>query len=540
MMMKIRYFLTFLISSFVLISCGGDGEDMTPPPVVVKNLNVTFEIQGASSENPEGDGSGKVTFNATADNATSYRLEYDGNSQNMINGELTVTFEDPGVQDYSVKVTATGSGGSQASKNVEVKVKREYEVPDDLLKLLTNNGSQKWRVQAEVTGHFGVGPKEATVPEFYKAQSFEKDFSGMYDDEYVFDQDKNFDHKTGGTVYGKADPMEDDLGSTSEPVNDDDEYENYPLDDYKGTWAYGFSNGRETLYLSDFGFLGFYVGGTHAYTIIQRTETAMVLRTEGADELSWFILLTTEEEFQEPSFNKLVFEDNFDVNGAPDEAKWNYDLEDGCAQGLCGWGNNEEQWYTDRSDNVRVEDGNLYITAKRESRGGKSYTSARLKTENKFEFTYGRVDVRAKLPSGGGTWPAIWMLGADYETNIWPGCGEIDIMEYVGNEPGKIRSSLHSPSSFGATENTEEVDIEDENDEFHLYSMTWTSNQISFYLDGERFYTYYPFQKDNRSWPFNNDQFLILNIAMGGNLGGNIDAGFDQSEMVIDYVKVYQ
>ncbi|WKK65131.1 glycoside hydrolase family 16 protein [Lutimonas zeaxanthinifaciens] len=540
--MKIRYFLLVLIGLFVLISCGGDSEEITPPAVVVKNLNVTFDIQGATSENPEGDGSGKVTFNATADNATSYILEYDGNSQNMVNGELTVTFDDPGIQDYSVKVTATGSGGSKASKNVDVKVKREYEVPDDLLELLTNNSSQKWRVQAEVTGHFGVGPEGATVPEYYKAQSFEKDFSGMYDDEFVFDQDKSFDHITGGTVYGKAGPLEDDLGSTSEPVNDEDEYENYPLNDYSGTWNYGFIDGRETLYLSDFGFLGFYVGGTHAYTILQRTETAMVLRTYGADELSWFILLSTEEEYEETVFDNLVFEDNFSTNGAPDEAKWNYDLEDGCAQSedLCGWGNNEEQWYTDRSDNVRVEDGNLYITAKRESRGGKSYTSARLKTENKYEFTYGRVDVRAKLPSGGGTWPAIWMLGADYETNIWPGCGEIDIMEYVGNDPGKIRSSLHSPSSSGATENTKEVSIENENDEFHLYSVSWTEDQISFYLDGERFYTYYPFQKDNRNWPFNKDQFLIFNIAMGGNLGGAIDPDFDQAEMVIDYVRVYQ
>ena len=222
--------------------------------------------------------------------------------------------------------------------------------------------------------------------------------------------------------------------------------------------------------------------------------------------------------------------------GAPSEENWNYDI----GRGSNGWGNNEAQYYTDRADNVIVEDGLLKITAKKESFEGADYTSARLLTQDKFEFTYGRVDVKAKLAGGGGTWPAIWMLGANFQTVGWPRCGEIDIMEYVGNNPGKVQSAIHTPSSSGATVNVKSTEIENETTDFHVYSTIWTEDEIKFLVDDELFYTYRPEEKNDQTWPFDLDQFLILNVAMGGTLGGTIDPDFTESTMEIDYVRVYQ
>ncbi len=168
------------------------------------------------------------------------------------------------------------------------------------------------------------------------------------------------------------------------------------------------------------------------------------------------------------------------------------------------------------------------------------YTSGRITTQNIFNFTHGRVDARAKLPSGGGVWPAIWMLGSNFGTVGWPACGEIDIMEYVGNSPGKISCALHTPSSFGATVNFREKTISNETTEFHVFSTIWTENSITFLLDDVEYYTYNPATKNDETWPFNKDHFIILNLALGGNLGGAIDSNFESATFEIDYVRVYQ
>ena len=169
-----------------------------------------------------------------------------------------------------------------------------------------------------------------------------------------------------------------------------------------------------------------------------------------------------------------------------------------------------------------------------------NYTSGRITTQNKYNFTYGRVDARAKLPSAGGVWPAIWMLGSNFGAVGWPACGEIDIMEYVGNSPGKISSALHTPSSSGATINYMEKSISNETTEFHIFSTIWTAGSITFLLDDVPYYTYNPATKNNQTWPFNKDQFIILNLALGGNLGGTIDPNFDTATFEIDYIRVYQ
>ncbi|MFD0990519.1 glycoside hydrolase family 16 protein [Mariniflexile jejuense] len=237
---------------------------------------------------------------------------------------------------------------------------------------------------------------------------------------------------------------------------------------------------------------------------------------------------------------QLIWSDEFNTNGAPDVTKWGYDLGNGCPTN-CGWGNGEKEFYTNRTDNVKVENGVLKIIAKKENYQGSEYTSARLLTKGKFDFTYGRVDVRAKLPSGAGTWPAIWMLGANIDAVGWPACGEIDIMEHWGYNPTFISSATHTPSCSGGCANTKvgETTITDYATQFHVYSLEWTETELKFLIDNVVKYSYKPAVRNSSTWPYTAPQFLILNVAMGGSWF-SIDPNFTESVMEVDYVKVYQ
>ncbi len=245
----------------------------------------------------------------------------------------------------------------------------------------------------------------------------------------------------------------------------------------------------------------------------------------------------------------LVWADEFNSDGPVCSENWHHQTKLPAGD---SWYNGELQHYTNRTDNSYIEDGYLKIVAKRESFTDqgvpKNFTSARL--NSKIAFTYGRVDVRAKLPSGDGTWPAIWTLGRninetggywqdEYGTVNWPACGEIDIMEHWGNNPNVIHGSLHTPSSSGATINTKTTVISNVSDNFYVYSIIWTEDYIQFLVDDVAYYTYNPTSKNASTWPFDEPQYLLLNIAMGG-IGGTIDAGFNESTMEIDYVRVYQ
>lgn len=234
---------------------------------------------------------------------------------------------------------------------------------------------------------------------------------------------------------------------------------------------------------------------------------------------------------------QLIWSDEFNTNGAPDTSKWGYDI----GTGSNGWGNGEKQYYTNRTDNVKVENGVLKIIAKKENYQGSAYTSSRLLTKGKFDFTYGRIDVKAKLPTGVGTWPAIWMLGANIDTVNWPACGEIDIMEHWGHQATKISSATHTPSCHGGCSTTSvgETIMIDYATAFHVYSMEWTADELKFYIDNVYKYSYKPAVRNSSTWPFNAPQFLILNVAMGGNWF-TIDPDFTESIMEIDYVRVYQ
>jgi len=225
--------------------------------------------------------------------------------------------------------------------------------------------------------------------------------------------------------------------------------------------------------------------------------------------------------------SKLVWSDDFNVDGAPNTANWTYDL------GAGGWGNNELQTYTKNSENVKVESGFLKITAKK---NGSSYTSARLKSQGLRKFKYGKFEIKAKLPASKGTWPAIWMLGSNFPDVGWPNSGEIDIMEQKGTDKNTVLSTLHYPGNFAGNGPSKGTSLSTSTTQFHVYSVDWSSSKIEFAIDGNVFHTF----TNNSNTPFNADFFFIFNIAMGGTLGGTVDANFTESSMEIDYIKVYQ
>lgn len=226
----------------------------------------------------------------------------------------------------------------------------------------------------------------------------------------------------------------------------------------------------------------------------------------------------------------LVWFDEFDGTGAINTSKWTTET------GGSGWGNQEVQIYTSSTNNVIREGGILKIKAIKESNG--SYSSARIKTQDKFEFKYGRIEIRAKLPSAQGTWPALWMLGANYPEVGWPQCGEIDIMEQF-QDKNKVKSTLHWKLANGDRGEYGLDTTNSTSNEFHVYSINWTASSITAYLDGTQFFVM------NTSgvepyYPFNEDFFFIFNVAMGGTLGGDIDPNFTQDTMEVDYIRVYQ
>jgi beta-glucanase (GH16 family) len=227
----------------------------------------------------------------------------------------------------------------------------------------------------------------------------------------------------------------------------------------------------------------------------------------------------------------LIFSDEFDKAGAPDPGKWGYDLGNNN-----GWGNNELEYYTNRADNVIVADGKLKIMLKKENFSGYTYTSARLLSKGKFNFKYGRVEFKAKLPVGAGTWPALWALGSNIDTTPWPACGEIDIMEHVGNQQNKIFATLHYTGHSGGNGVGNTTMIPTASTEFHVYSMEWTATQMKFAVDGTVFHTF----ANSASTPFNANFFLIMNVAMGGNFGGAVDPAITNATMEVEYVRVYR
>ena len=251
-----------------------------------------------------------------------------------------------------------------------------------------------------------------------------------------------------------------------------------------------------------------------------------------------FFNCSTDENQTVTTFTNIVLEDEFDVDGAPNPAIWDYNI----GTGSNGWGNNELQYYTDRSENVKVEGGMLHITAIQESFEGSGYTSARLLTKGLFSQKYGRYEARIKLPWGQGIWPAFWLLGSDIDEVGWPQCGEIDIMEYRGQAPTVNNGTLHGPGYSAGESITKSYTLENDrfDTDFHIFGIEWGPKYINFYVDDVLYNQLTP-DDVTGEWVYDHDFFIILNLAVGGNFVGspNSDTVFPQT-MLVDYVKVYQ
>jgi beta-glucanase (GH16 family) len=251
---------------------------------------------------------------------------------------------------------------------------------------------------------------------------------------------------------------------------------------------------------------------------------------------------TPDPKIEAPAGYTLVWSDEFDVDGLPDPKKWDYDTE----ANKTGWYNNEKQYYAKaRLENSKVENGKLIITARKEKLssmsdyGGQSYSSARLITLGKTDWTYGFMEIRAKLPCGVGSWPAIWMLGSNDDP--YPLNGEIDIMEQVGMTPTTIYGTIHNQSTAGTNGNGGETTVNDACSVFHNYQLTWTPEKLVIAVDGKAYHTYVNDGKGKNSWPYYNPQYFLLNLAIGGDMAGpKIDDTIFPAKFEVEYIRVFQ
>jgi hypothetical protein len=541
-----KYFkiiFSLLVIGLLYTSCQDD--DLGLDTILVPtNIVVNTEISD--------DGSGEVSFQATANNALSYKYIYsDGTSAVSLGGDITKRFTSVGLNTYLVTVVAYGKGGVSSSKSIEVEVRSDFNDPETK-QLLTGGSSKTWYIASAVPGHLGVGQNVNDDGPIVDGGGF---FSGppnfgpecFYDDEMTFSLNENDDilyeyENFGVTFFNRVFTSQFGGNGEEDQCLDFTSTETVPLSLVPA--SSGIDEQRSTgtvLSIADDGFISYYIGQSQ-YEVLSITENKMSLRAvQGNDNfLVWYLILTTspdgtvgdggeEEEAFVSEFTNLVFSDEFDGDDL-DTDIWNYEI----GNGTNGWGNGEAQFYTE--DNVKVQDGNLVITARREAESGFDFTSGRITTQDNYDFTFGRVEARAKLPEGGGTWPAIWMLGANFDVVGWPETGEIDIMEWIGNNPDEISSALHFPGNSGGNPVYGTTPVQNATSVFHTYAVEWTQDNIIFLLDGDEFFTF----TNDASLPFNKDFFLIMNVAMGGVFGGDIDPAFQESSMEVDYIRVYQ
>lgn len=252
---------------------------------------------------------------------------------------------------------------------------------------------------------------------------------------------------------------------------------------------------------------------------------------------------SVQKEMAAPSPPRLVWSDEFDTPGLPDSTRWGYDYGTGCPH-VCGWGNNELQFYTARrKENARVEGGSLIIEAHREEWEGNHYTSARLVSKHKGDWTGGRVEARLKCPIGRGTWPAFWMLPTDWKYGGWPRSGEIDILEHVGCVSDSVYASAHTQAfnHVRHTQSTSGFYLPDAEKNFHVYAVEWRPDRLDYFVDDVKYHTFKNLQKSIDEWPFDQRFHVILNLAVGGNWGGmrGVDETIWPRRMEVDYVRVY-
>ncbi len=252
---------------------------------------------------------------------------------------------------------------------------------------------------------------------------------------------------------------------------------------------------------------------------------------------------STDETQTVTNFTELVMQDEFDIDGNLDSALWSFDIGNGEGTDAGpGWGNNELQYYTDRKENITVQNGILIITAKKESYKGSSYTSAKILTKGKFAQAYGRFEARMRLPYGQGMWPAFWLLGENIDEVKWPNCGEIDIMENRGQEPSITNGTVHGPGYSGGQAITKSYDLVNDRLDtgFHVFGIEWGPKYINFYVDDVLYNQITPADVTGE-WVFDRPFYIIINLAVGGSFVGppNSETSFPQT-LLVDYVRVYK
>ncbi|UII31677.1 glycoside hydrolase family 16 protein [Fulvivirga ulvae] len=240
---------------------------------------------------------------------------------------------------------------------------------------------------------------------------------------------------------------------------------------------------------------------------------------------------------------QLVWSDEFNYEGAPDSTMWGFELGDGCPH-ICGWGNNELQFYTDNPENVRVTNGRLIIEAHKVEGKSYGYTSSKVVSTGKGDWQYGYIEIRAKLPYGKGTWPAIWMLPTLDRPLDWPMDGEIDIMEHVGYNQGMVYGTIHTKKYNHriGTQKSDSIYVDDLHENFHTYAIDWGPEHISWYVDGDKYYTIENKGEGREGWPFDQQFHIIFNLAVGGDWGGKygIDEKIWPQRLEIDYIRVHE
>lgn len=531
--------------------------------IAPSSLIINAEVIGQDVNNPDlanGDGSGIVNFTVSADNASSYVYYFNGVAKASPSGILSKRFSKVGTNIYTVVVKANSTGGTSTTKSMDIEVYSSFtdEEAENFLSGANIGDSKKWYWQADADLHVGLGPVtddygngEFAYEGWWNGiKAWDSEKACMYDNEFVFTRTTNgltFEQTMGpafvpgayaGAIGIAGDQCHDETVATNmfgiKSVSFGPSTSKAAIEGTYGEDAQGQPKPYRgtTFNISDGGFMGWLVGSS-TYDIISVSDDELIVRIiQAGDGFAWYHKFTSTKPTQDAGYvyNDLVWEDDFNTDGAPDATNWDYDL------GAGGWGNGEVQTYTNSAENAKVLDGSLIITAKADGSGG--YTSARLKSQGLRKFKYGRVEVRAKLPASAGTWPAIWMLGSNYTTVGWPTCGEIDIMEQRGANKDITLGTVHwydttanNNASYGET-----TAVADASSDFHLYTVEWSDTSIKIYLDDVNFFE----MANDSTLPFNANFFLILNVAMGGTLGGDIDPNFTKDTMEIDYVKVYQ
>jgi hypothetical protein len=534
--------------------------------IAPSNIVLTAEIVGQDLNDPDlasGDGSGTVKFTVGADNASSYVYYFNGVAEASPSGILSKRFSKVGTNIYTVVAKANGTGGVSTTKSLDIEVYSSFTdvEAENFLSGANIGDSKKWYWQADVNLHVGLGPvtddygngEFAYEGWWNEIKAWDSEKGCMYDNEFVFTRTANgltFE-QTVGPAFVPAD-YAGFIGVAGNQCHDETVATNmfgiksvsfgpstskaalegtYGLDaqgkpkPYRGT----------TFDISEGGFMGWLVGSSK-YDIISVSDDELIVRIieSTGDGQAWYHKFTSTKPSQKASYvyNDLFWEDDFNTDGAPDATNWTYDL----GTGNGGWGNGEVQTYTNSAENAKVLDGSLIITAKADGSGG--YTSARLKSQGLRKFKYGRIEVKAKLPAAAGTWPAIWMLGSNYPTVGWPTCGEIDIMEQTGDNKETTLGTVHwyNTATSGSASYGKTTAVADASSAFHLYTVEWSDTSIKMYLDDVNFFE----MANDSTLPFNANFFMILNIAMGGTLGGDIDPNFTEDTMEIDFVKVYK